>query len=355
MNIVKISGHACIRVQKMALPLIEKGHNVHLIAQKMPMFFEEYNTFTHAAGVKNYVEAVKIFAETADIFHVHNEPSWFVTLVKEHTDKPVIIDVHDSWLARTTEEEEKELRAKGKNVSRVYSEERNNFQLADGLVFPSKSFADIVRSTFKLEQPYRILPSYLPRRFYRYNGDQYMGGLVYEGRVDLKEDIEKDDKLHGFRYCDYEKLAKATHKMGMDFHIYTTRNDDKFKAVYEDISFRHEPRHLEELLKSLTRHDWGLVGNVFHTPEWEVAFPNKLFEYMAAGVPIVAINAKECGKFVKKHKIGIEVKSLEELGKRWAEHRECRKNLVKVRQKFSMDANIHELESLYKEVLSGGN
>jgi glycosyltransferase involved in cell wall biosynthesis len=207
--------------------------------------------------------------------------------------------------------------------------------------------------TYKLDQPHLVLPSYLPESLYRYNMDHYYGGLVYEGRVDLKEDIEKDDNLHGFRYCEYEDTAKQAQDLGLQFHIYTTRNEEKFKNVYESICFLHEPQPMGKLLKSLTRHDWGLVGNVNKTPEWEVAFPNKLFEYIAACVPVVAINAKECGKFLKKHGIGIEVKSLDELKERWGEHREIRKTLIKKRQQFTMNANIHTLEELYGRVLNG--
>jgi glycosyltransferase involved in cell wall biosynthesis len=351
LNISFVSGHACIRCQKEALPLLEKGHKVHLVAGKIPGYYEQYSSFSYASGVNNYIEAIKMLDKVVDVFHVHNEPSWFVTLIKEHSNKPVILDVHDSWLARMTEEEAEKMREEGKDVSRYYSEERNNFQLADALVFPSKPFAKQIMDEYGLTQPHLILPSYLPESFYRYNMDHYWGGLVYEGRVDLGKEIEKDPNLHGFRYCDYEDTAKEAQKLGLQFHIYTTRNDEAFKGVYEGISYLHEPRDVDKLLKSLTRHDWGLVGNVNPTPEWEVAFPNKLFEYIAACVPVVAINAKECGKFLKKHKIGIEVKSLDELKERWDEHTEIRKTLIKKRQQFTMNANIHLLEELYGKVL----
>lgn len=353
MNIGFVSGHACIRCQKEALPLLEKGHTVHMVAGKIPTYFERYSSFNYAAGVGQYIEAIKMLDKVVDIFHVHNEPSWFVTLIKENSDKPVILDVHDSWLARMTEEEVIKLREDGKEVSRLYSEERNNFQLADALVFPSKPFAKIVMDGWGLDQPHLILPSYLPEELYRYNMGHYYGGLVYEGRVDLKEDIEKDPNMHGFRYCDYEDTAKSAQDLGLQFHLYTTRKEEKFKKVYEDISFLHDPLPMDELLKALTRHDWGLVGNVNPTPEWEVAFPNKLFEYIAACVPVVAINAKECGRFIEKHGLGIEVKSLDELKERWGEHKEIRKTLIKKRRQFTMNANIHTLEALYSEMING--
>ena len=69
----------------------------------------------------------------------------------------------------------------------------------------------------------------------------------------------------------------------------------------------------------------GLVGNLDVTSEWKVAFPNKLFEYIAAGVPVVAINADECADFITEYGFGIVVKDLYELAERWEEHTEIRK------------------------------
>jgi glycosyltransferase involved in cell wall biosynthesis len=129
------------------------------------------------------------------------------------------------------------------------------------------------------------------------------------------------------------------------------REDEKFISIYKDIAFLHEPDIFPDLLAHLTRHDWGLVGNLHYSREWEVAFPNKLFEYIGACVPIVSINAKECSKFIEEYDIGITVKSMEELADRWREHRRCRNNLIKLRSKFFMEEHIQDLENLYQEVL----
>ena len=181
MKIVMISGHACIRVQKMAIALTNKGHEVHLIANKKPPYFEIHKTFTEAAKIDHYVEAIKLYSNVADIFHVHNEPSWPVTAVKEETDIPVVLDVHDSKLSVVTEEEE----SAGK--TRIYSEEKNNFQLADGLIFPSNPLSELIRKEFNLNKPTLTLPSYVPSMFYQYNGREHLGGLAYEGNITTDE------------------------------------------------------------------------------------------------------------------------------------------------------------------------
>jgi len=349
LKIVEVSNHACVRVHKQAIPLIESGrHEVHLVAHRLTSFADAYSTFGHWLEIGQLHNLIKLHAKDTDIFHVHNEPSWFVTLIKETCDVPVVLDVHDSFLARVTPEEAEEKRSKGQEVVRITAEERNNFQLADALVFPGRNFGELVSREFNLTQPSIVLPSYMPRRMYRYNSQDWLGGLVYEGKVQINTE---DKASYGFRYCNYEALAKKCHEIGMDFHLYGGRDDKEFKGVYENIAFIHKPMVFDELVKSIARHDWGLVGNIVPTAEWDVAMPNKMFEYIAAGVPVVVINAKECGEFVREHGVGIEVGSLEELALRWKEHTEIRKNLLKVRAKFSMENNIKSLEELYASLL----
>ena len=144
MNIVMVANHACVRVQKMAIPLIEKGHDVHLIANKIPSYIEYYDSFSRYEDLKQLINSVRIYAKTADVFHAHNEPSWFATIIKENTNVPVVMDVHDSYLARITPEEEEKAKEEGKNCIRVTTEERNNFQVADGLNFPGESFGELI-------------------------------------------------------------------------------------------------------------------------------------------------------------------------------------------------------------------
>jgi hypothetical protein len=340
-----VAGHACIRVQKMALPLLYRGHDVHLVAGKIPSYWPNYKSFSLCADIDQYQAAIKLHKD-ADVFHCHNEPSWFVSAVKEISDKPVIMDVHDSYLARSTAEEAEKKKDAGEFTMRVSVEERTNFQLADALNFPSDTFAEIVRSEFRLEQPHLVLPSYLPHMLYQYNFRDWMGGLVYEGKVNLPSEIQKGH--FGFEYCDYTQLAKRCKEIGMDFHIYSGRDDEAIKVHFDGVAFTHKPLEYEKLLKSISRHDWGLVGNCVKTKEWDVAAPNKLFEYLAAGLPVVAMNASWCAGFLEKTGMGISVEGPEELAARWSEHRVCRANVMKKRKDWAMESHIHKLEEFYR-------
>lgn len=355
LKICMISGHGCVRVQKIAIPLLERGHEVHLICSRTPTYFEQYDTVVTAPTVRQYLNAIDLYKDKVDIFHVHNEPSWYVTAVKERSDTPVVLDVHDSHAARITEKEADDIAEKtnGEYMPlRISWEERNNFQMADGLIFVSKPFADIVIETFDLSQKNLVLPSFLPDFMYQYDSTKknWRGGLVYEGRVDLPDQVEKNA---GYKYCDYLELAKEAAWHSLNFHLYAGRNvtDQKYFETYKDYAILHNGRAVNNLLKDLGRHDWGLVGNIFKTTEWDIALPNKLFEYIAAGVPVVAINAEHSSEWIKKYRLGITVESIKELKERWFEHREIRAGMIKNRHKLVMQNHIHRLEAFYKNFI----
>jgi glycosyltransferase involved in cell wall biosynthesis len=354
LNIVFIAAHACIRVQKMAIPLLEAGHNVHLMAQKIPSFSEGYKSVHYYTDAGQLIEAIDLFEKSGkvDLYHCHNEPSWFVTLLKERTNKPVVLDVHDTFLTRSTPEEDDEANSKGKDDVRITVEERTNFQLADALVFVSETVKDITVEEFGLNQPNLVLPSYLPEAWYRYNFGRWLGGLVYEGKVIRQSELD-NARATGFHYCDYRDTATQCKEIGMDFHLYAGGNEPEIQKMYEDTAILHPGVPFRQLIHDISRHDWGLVGNTLKSSQWDKTLPNKLFEYFGAGIPVVAINAKESSDIINQYEMGVTVDSIKELGSQWKRHRELRANVIKRRHEFAMERHIPRLESFYGELVNG--
>jgi glycosyltransferase involved in cell wall biosynthesis len=351
-EIVMVANHACIRVQKMALPLLDKGYRVHLVARKLPSFYESYTTVSIFNDAGQLQEVIKNFekAGVGDVYHVHNEPSWFVTLLKEMTSKPVILDVHDSFLTRSTPEENFEARQRGENPTRIVVEERTNFQIADALVFVSDTVKNTVSTEFRLNQPSIVLPSYVPLFMYKYNFGKWMGGLVYEGKVIRLNEL-KSNRATGFHYCDYRDTANQCKSLGVDFHLYAGGHEKELEGMYGESAFIHPGYAYRDLLTCVSRHDWGLVGNTLDSPQWQQTLPNKLYEYIACGVPVVSINAKESSQVIQDYGVGITVGSIKELTERWSEHRRFRENLIKIRQSLAMENQISVLENLYKSLV----
>ena len=351
MKVVMISRHGCFRVSKEAMPLLAKGYEVHLITERVTQGSEHFKSVLQYQDLDQLYNSVKVHKD-ADVFHAHNEPSWFVTVVKDLGLKnPVVLDVHDSNLLRkTAEQQEKELET-NPEAFRISVDERNNIQLADGLVYVGDRMKQIIEEEYSPKSPGVVLPSYLPRGFFRIDFANWLGGLVYEGRIDMA------DTLGGrwqtlFQYSDYRELGKKAMELGLPFHIYTPRENKELRAAYHELCILHEPKGIQRLIQCLGRHDWGLVGNLHQHEEWKNAMPNKLWEYLAGACPVVAMNADESAKIIKEHDIGIVVSSVEELMERWDEGREKRANVIKKRREFEMENHIHIVEDLYKQLTS---
>lgn len=315
-------------MQKQAVALLGNGHKVHVIGNRLPTM-PDFTTACYFGNVSQLREALRLHKD-ADIIHVHNEPSWMALVAKEICpDIPVVLDIHDAMIFRSTD------------IKYKSAEERITFEWADGLVF----VGDKCREIIEPKQPSCVLPSYVNEQNYVFKNWQYIGGVVYEGRLDTPEDQDF------MRYCNYVDLCNEFTKKEMPFHIYAPGGDKgKRKQYYKDICNLCVPKVYEKLIAILGCHDWGLCGNLAEFREWDLAMPNKLFEYLAGGIPVIAMNAGEVGKFVTEHGFGIAVGSVDELKDRWDERAACQKNVFAKRFEWTMENHIHVLEELYRKL-----
>jgi len=331
MRILLIAHHACSRMQKQANALIEVGHEVSCISHRIPENWAGYKNYVRFYTGKQLRDAVKLFEKDIDVIHVHNEPNWLAIVAREASNKPIVMDIHDSMAYRTDDPE------------RQSNEERIAFDMVDGMVLVSDKCVEITQP----KVPYAVLPPYVNRSDFKLCAWTYRGGIVYEGRIDLPG--ETDGIMD---YCEYTELCNAMRDNGVPFNIYFPKKSKKTWDHYEENgAIMQNPLEFNSLLKALGMYDWGFCGNIKPWKDWQLAMPNKLFEYLAAGIPVIAMNAELVGKFVEEHGVGINVTSVEEIKERWDERAGCQKNVFLKRHEFCMENHIHVVEDLYKELL----
>ena len=328
MKVLVVAHRVCSRTLKQMIALSGKVE-LHLITHTIPNadVFETISFFHTPEGLKKALERFK----DVDIIHAVSEPSWVVIACREVLpDKKIVYDWHDAQIWRSEKLED------------ASAEERLVAHWVDGIIVPSESCKQLIKTKF----PCIVLPPYVNKKDIAYNAWGYAGGIVYEGRVDLP--TQKDF----MSYAKYDGLCREFKKEGLPFNMYCpSAEKPEYLKVYKDICAWNKGLPHELLIGYLGIYDWGLCGNLNKYREWDVAMPNKLFEYMAGGIPIIALNAKETGNFVEKHGVGISVKTVQEIKDRWDERDACQRNVMLKRNEFVMENHIHKVIELYENLL----
>lgn len=343
MRVCMVSDHGCIRVYKEASALLERGIQVDVIAHQAPF---GYNLFTTASLWHDPDQLMRsVAASQADIFHVHNEPDWMVSAVRQAVgdNRPIVHDVHD-------------LASMGSD-SEPGEEELNAFRDADAIIHVSQPCADYAEKYHGNKKPSIVLPSYVNREFLTplggddavsWNSICYEGGLSSEGGLYLENE---NGKWFNMRY--WLPFVQAFIEQGWNVGLFA--GNSNVGTDYENAgAFLARNVHYPTLLRAMRVYGFGLVGAAIHFPLINASLPNKLFEYISQGVVPVVINASESAKFVTEHGVGVVpekgdarplVEQLVEAGK------VARRNILEKRHLWTMENQIDKLIGLYEEVI----
>jgi hypothetical protein len=109
----------------------------------------------------------------------------------------------------------------------------------------------------------------------------------------------------------------------------------------------HAPLAYGELYRELGQYDGGLVLLAPHdTALLDIALPNKLYEYAAAGIPVLVSPYKPLLDFIKKFDCGQALDNLDAVASTFCPQR------VPFREEFTIEHYIPDLIHLY-ETLAG--
>lgn len=346
MRILMVQNKPCIRNYKEAVALTKLGHDVHLACEKNPLgdrygltdWPEWYRSVTQIYAPHELVSLAPWF----DVIHCHNEPDSYSTAATV-SDVPSIHDTHDLMSSR------------GLGFSVIEEGIANRF--SDGCVYVSEQQRQRAESVYRVgaRRPSVVCRSLVLERDIpkspRAKLSEKDGAVhfVYEGGI--------NNVRHTHRWMApmFKKILDA----GAFVHLYA-HTADYYTAEYAkmlDVArfVIHKPLPLSELIEEMTQYDAGLC--VFHETvenrrHLDQNLPNKLWEYIAAGLVPVCSPFAEMSAFVAESGRGVL----------WGEDDDAEKLVSLVRYAMdtqatpvfdlTMENEVRVLDRLYRQLVS---
>ncbi len=277
LNILFVQEAPCIRNYKTATALRSKGHKVTLAYTKalLSQMYKGLSDDVYTACIK-LADDRQLWDLSAryDIVHCHNEPD-VLTVASLAGAAPVIHDTHDLI----------SLRANG-DPSLTFFEGMAN-RGAHGRVYTTPYQKEVAADLYAVDGPSLVFYNYtsagdLPKRMLpKLSARDGQTHIVYEGGIG------------GNGHRDFISLFVNLSQNGVHVHIYPVHFDPAMAQAFQQIAniHYHEPVSPKEVMEQMTQYDMGIIP--FNIVKGNKKFldstiANKLFEYLAAGLPVFA-------------------------------------------------------------------
>lgn len=289
----------------------------------------------------------------SQIYHFHDPELIFIGFILKMLGKKVIYDVHED------------------NKKAILSKSYLNRRLRKAI---SLVFNLVEKNLSRFYDAIITVNEEIERKFLHYNKKVYLI-KNYPWKNDFILNSSTKERQKGFNLIYIGSLTKIRGAKDIVKVLDLLPNDvfltiigrfysEKFKEEVMSLPGFKKVKYLGEIpLKEALIHlfsaDAGLIP-IYPEPQYLTAIPTKLFEYMAAGLPVIAFNTPECAKIIEKVGFGLIVKpgNLEELARAvqiLKNNPEMRKEMgKKAREAFLKNYNFEKEEEnllkLYEEL-----
>jgi len=151
----------------------------------------------------------------------------------------------------------------------------------------------------------------------------------------------------GWQYAVYDcgdKVMKAP----------LSREDDGYRLLADESRFIHYHGNWDQrvLLQELTKYDFGWAGfnDARNRVHLDVVLPNKAYEYIACGLPILTFPHKALSEFVEEQRVGLVVEDFD-IRERLESSHALHENVYRKRYDFTIEKNIDSLVEFYRDII----
>ena len=188
--------------------------------------------------------------------------------------------------------------------------ERLMIYSADSVIVVSESIGKDYMKIYNIQEPSLVMncpiyKSYEKNNYFREKFNIPVNNIIllYVGIFKQGRGLEHLVKI-------FRKAAKKNNKLSLILLTWGDRIEELRELIHEDTNiYWHDSAPLEKFMDYIASADWGvlLLENISKNNDF--ALPNKLFDYIMVGLPVITSNLKEISKFVTENKVGYLVNS----------------------------------------------
>ena len=278
-----------------------------------------------------------------DVIHSHNLPDSLSVLALELTEGriPVVHDVHDLQSLRRTPYEDG-----FPEPENPLELERRAVEGCAALVTVSDELLAEIDARHDLRGSRLVFPNYalardLPESVGAGRPQEGRPRLVYQGTL----------STNGGHY-DLRGLFAAIGGQGVELHVYPARRVDGYDALPG--VHLHGTLTPSALLRTLPSYDLGWAGfnAELNGAHLDTALPNKAFEYLGCGLPVLTLRHRALSRFLEERGLGVSLDAAEDLGRvlEAIDLPELRRRVAAARFEFTFESRIGDLLDLYEAV-----
>jgi glycosyltransferase involved in cell wall biosynthesis len=297
-------------------------------------------------------ELGRIIAEfSPDLIHSHNLPDALTVLALEVTGEriPVVHDVHDLQSLRRTPYENG-----FPEPSDPLPLEKRAVEGSAALIAVSDELLDEIAARHSLPPHTLAFANYalrrdLPARLPRKPRSEGPLRVVYQGTL----------STNGGHY-DLRELFTAIVAEGLSLDIFPSRAVPAYRRLAKSHTGMryHDTVDPRLLVCKLPCYDFGWAGfnDELNGPHLDTVLPNKLYEYLGCGLPVLTLGHRALRRFVAENRIGLALDGVEGLAERLAETDvdALRARVRAVRRRMTVEANIGAVAALYDALVERG-